>query len=793
MKETPNVLDFKEDEKLFNIIEVFLKYLRYWPWILVVSIISIALGYGYTQLVPKTYETVAKIKILDATKELSVMPEGMAVVGGNSKINLDNQIEVLRSYRLLHNVVTDLHLDIAYYKVENFMTTEIWNPPFIINKIDFTESDGNSEIYEVVLSTVGFNITSVDGKKFVVPFNKSDASHPELPFSIRRLENTNIENYKPVVFKVILQTTKDVCMELGKNLQVQAASPKSDIVILSLKGQSKERSEAILNAIIKKFDQDGITDRQLVSKRTLEVIDKRFVYLSGELDSIEMGKQGFKQANNLSYIEADAGLSLQQKANTESEVYKLETQISLSKLLQETVTNEAEYSLLPAEIGLSNSSLNGLVAEYNQLAQEREKLEPTVGVNHPTLQALSNQLELAKLNILNTVNVYKSQLGISLSQLNQQKNLAGARFNRIPEKEKILRSIERQQGIKESLFLLLLQKREEAAINYAVTEPSIKVIDYGITSKYPIWPKKSIILPVALALGMLPLFSILFVRFSLDTKIHDRSAIERMNPEIPFLGEIPFLRDNKKFIDANDRSVLAESFRILSTNANFLLTDKNGDQGKVIFVTSSIKGEGKTLLAINFSLAFASMEKRVLLVGADLRNPQLHSYFDIDKNTPGLTDYLSERKVEFTDYLHKGFGQNSHHKVYFSGTVPSNAPVLLSGQRFQNFMETAKKEFDYIIVDTAPTMLVTDTLVISNFADLTLYILRADFTDKRLLEFSKGLNRSGKLNDMAYVFNAVGSGKSKDYNYGYGYGYGEQKVVKSRFNKKSKKRDPQVK
>lgn len=355
-------------------------------------------------------------------------------------------------------MVSDLKLDVSYYALGNINFTQIWDPPFNVAK-KISEDDLHKPLeYELTLSSTGFNIKGKDGKIYISPYDKSSTPLGDLPFNIELNENIDIKDYEETKFKVVLDQVKKSTLVLTEKLDIKSSETESDILTLSLSGESKERSESILNEVIKKFDQDDILDKQLASKRTIEVIDKRFIYLSGELDSIEVGKQNFKQANNLSNIEVDAGMSLQRKSETEAEVFKLETQISLSNLLKETVANEADYRMLPTDIGLANNSLNDLVTNYNVIVSEREKLITLVGPNHPRLLVLSKQLEQGKLNILNTVNVYESQLGVSMTQLDQQRNRANYRFSSIPQKEKRLRSIERQQSIKENLFLLLLQK-----------------------------------------------------------------------------------------------------------------------------------------------------------------------------------------------------------------------------------------------------------------------------------------------------------------------------------------------
>ncbi|NKI25231.1 polysaccharide biosynthesis tyrosine autokinase [Arenibacter sp. 6A1] len=781
MNDTPHNLQQFEEEESLNLKEILLKYLAYWPWFLAATLLSLWLGVVYLKYAPVTYNSVAKIKIIDESKEMNIAADALSLLGGKSQVNLNNEVEVIKSYRLLNQVMSELQLDVAYYEKGTIKTTEIWNPPFTLTKSIVTADITEPLTYMITIGTANFKVTEEEGESFTLPFKPGESPTVGLPFSLQLNDQSALTENQNKTYKVVLLPQKEAVMKLVKDLQVQSTNKDSDILSLSLIGESVAKSEAIINTTIEKFNRDGILDRQMVAQRTLDFIDDRFMFLSQELDSIEGNKKDFKQKNNLSFIEADAEVNIKKKSISEEQVFKLETQIALSKLLKETMGSQTDYQLLPADIGLDNNSINSLVQDYNQVVLEREKLKASAGANNPTVMVLTGQLDRTKENISQTIKGYQQQLGVSLKQLQQQQNLAGSQFSKLPEKEQLLRAIERQQSIKENLFLILLQKREEAAISLAVTTPSLKVVDYALTSNIPVAPKKLVILAGSLLLGLLIPFGVIYIIFLLDTKIHDRVAIERANPEIPILAEIPFIEEDKSFMDADDRSILAESFRILSTNVNYMLPKKEKGEGQVIYVSSTIKGEGKTLVALNLSLAYSSIKKKVLLVGGDLRNPQLHNYFDIDKNVQGLADYLHNPELNWKDSIHEGYNKIPYHKVCFSGSIPPNAPQLLSGEGFEKFINAAKKEFDYVIVDTAPTILVTDTLLISQYADATLFVTRAGYTDKRLLEFSKDLNKNKKLPNMAYVLNDVRLGKGKGYgygyNYGYGYGYSEEQQV----------------
>ncbi len=307
----------------------------------------------------------------------------------------------------------------------------------------------------------------------------------------------------------------------------------------------------------------------------------------------------------------------------------------------------------------------------------------------------------------------------------------------------MLRAIERQQKIKESLYLLLLQKREEAAINLAITEPSVKVVEHALSGSLPISPKRKIVYAGSILAGLLIPFGFLYILFMLDTKLHGKKDIEDKVSDIPVAGEIPIIKKSHTtiFSNPNDRSPLAESFRILSANINYMLPQS--EKGKVIFCTSTIKGEGKTFVSLNVSLALSSLNKKVLLIGADLRNPQIHQYINVDKNYPGLSNYLHDTNFDWKPSVLKSFDKHPHHDIMVSGALPPNPAHLLTNGRLDALIEEARAQYDYIIVDTAPTILVTDTLLISHLADATLYITRADFTEKSLLDHSIELNPSG--------------------------------------------------
>jgi capsular exopolysaccharide synthesis family protein len=778
-----NINNASEEE--FDIRDFLSKYLSFWKWFLVCGLISLVAAFLYIRYTSSIYQTSVKIKILDNSKGGSPLPE-LSALFLNNRVNLYNEMEVLKSHRLIDRVVKDLKLSTSYFIEGKILSTELWkDSPFKITWVNNNDSSNKVPVsFHVVLNEGGYQI-SVDNNASAGPLHEYGVVDTlnKIKFILElNTENTSKPNGRKT-FKVVRNKVFAVVENLVNILDVKVSN-QSEVLILTLTGMNTRKSEDILNAIIERFNEDGVQDRMLVSQRTIDFVNERFVYLSYQLDSIESKKESYKKLNDLSYLEADASLTSSKKEFVDKEYFSIQTQIALSNLIQETLDTDIKFSLLPS-FGVENVQINELIKNYNKAVLKRGRVMVSAGKENPMVVELTNNLVGVKENILKSIGVLQSQLSVTLKKLEKLKVENSSLFRKIPEKEKILRSIERQQSIKESLYLFLLQKREEASVANAITTPSIKVVDYAITNRSPISPKRNIIYIGALIIGIIVPFLIIFIILLLDTKIHGKLDFERLSPNIPIISEIPFIEENNRVITKNDRSMLAESFRILRTNINYLIPLEKKGKCSVIYTGSSIKGEGKTFVSLNLALTYASLGKKTLLLGADLRNPRIHQYFNLEKDRAGVSNYLYDGNTEWQNLINLNMFDNEFLNVIFAGSVPPNPAELLSNGRFEELLTILKNEYDYIIVDTAPTILVTDTLLISQLADVTVYVARANHTDKSLLTYANGLNEQGKLNNMAYVINNVGgvNGYGYGYNYGYGYGY-DDKQLKSTFLKK---------
>ncbi|WP_304137304.1 GumC family protein [Mesonia mobilis] len=755
------------------------KYLKNWPYFLISAVIFILIAVFYLKYSTPIYQTSTSVKVLkddEGGVDLSGLSASTTLFN-YSKVNLENEIQIFKSRRMLGRVIDSLQLTTTVYKVGSLRDELLFGEeiPF---KIEYIEND----VEERSTATFNFSLKFKANNSFEIHNDERNISVlASLNDTIREFDEDFI--IKPTVFnhkinnsdeyKIYKIDRNSLLSRLSNEISIEAVGDKSDVLMASVKGANKTRNETILNTLVKVFNQDGVEDKRLISKRTKEFVEERLKILVQDLDTVESGLVEFKKDRGVVNVEASVEELFTKEATSESEKFNIETQLAISKDFRNLLVNQSGYTLLPANLGIESESVNQLTNTYNELISNRNRLLSSSTEENPMVLKLNEELDRIQDNILVSLKTYLQALTTSYQRLRSREGRYTGEINNLPQVEKELKGILRQQGIKERLYVFLLQKREEAALSYAITSPTIKIVDFAYTGSTPISPKRNMILLGAFLIGLGLPFSFLYLKFLLDTKVNNRAEIEKELTGLSVFGEVPQLSNSQsKMLKRNDQSALAEAFRIFRTNLlHQLKFSKNQDpatvDSKVIYVTSSIKGEGKTFTANNLARVIASSNKKVLLIGADLRNPQIHMYYDFDRNLPGVSDYLFNENLDIRSIIQKDKSDFKNLDILSSGSVPPNPAELLVEDRFEELIDVAKSIYDYVIVDTAPTIYVTDTFLISKYADVTVYVIKQGLTEKKLLHHVKEVNNKKKLNHIALVLNGVVS----DTNFGYGYGY----------------------
>ncbi len=763
-----NSSDIKQEDS-FNLKQEVLKYLPYWYWFVVGVVLALVTATLYLRYQNNVYESKTIIKLLDDSNSDFKMPTNGVNFFLRNKVNIENEKEIIKSNRLLSKVVTELELCNVFTEEGKIKTSEVYG--HFVPKIKWIGQEekinnftGN---WSVKLDQYGYFWNGENKKR---EYNK-----------IYDIEGIAMQLSKPLyiqkserVFSIRKIRLEDAVASLKSALQVNLLGEESELLELKMTGSIIEKNNAILNKLNEVFDRDGQEDKQRIFRKTIDFVNSRFEYLFKELDTIELNKADYKRNQKLSFIEGDSQMLLTTKTETSSEYEKAKTQSLLSDIIIKALKEVKVNELLPTNIGLDEMNVNELIKQYNEIVLQSQKNIKSGGENHPKVQQLIGMQMNLKENIKYSLKAYQNILLARIQEIDKIKIQQDYQYSVLPYQEKMIRSIERQQKIKETLYLLLLQKREEASINLAIVNPSIKIVDAAMANRTPLSPKRGLIFMLAFGLGLLVPFAILFVYYLFDNKLHTREALESRLEHISIIAEIPFILERQKLIKVNDRSVLSEAFRILIANLNFV-TPFTANKPPIIYVSSSIKGEGKTFTSVNLALTFASLNKKVIVIGADLRNPQIHKMLKSKRAKVGLINYLIDPNLNHLNCVDKLKVNDINLDVIFSGEIPPNPSEIISNGRFGHLLDELKKEYDYIIVDTPPTLLVADTILISKYADLTLYIVKANYTQKNVLNFINTLNQQNKIKNASIVFNNVGAnegyGKGYAYSYKYNYGY----------------------
>jgi capsular exopolysaccharide synthesis family protein len=776
-----NFISDENQNEDFNLRDTLERYLNNWQWFVLAVCLCITIAYVYLRYTTPQYQASTTILVKDEKKggmlsELSAFSD--LGLGSGLKSNVDNEIEILKSRTLVERTVKKLALNIVMVQKGNVISSELYkNTPievnFINTKPEFYTDKMLFDFQELTTGTFELGSELAAGEKAVFLNNKKQYRYGEIISTqngdliiTKSTTKNNQFTDEDKSLQISVNPLENVVASYMGRLKVNPVSKTSSVVGISIVDPVTKRAEDFLDNLIQIYNEDAAMDKSYISENTSKFVANRLLLITQELDGVEKDVEQFKKSNKLTDIETEAKLFIEGSSEYNKKSVEMEIQLNMVSSMLDFIKKSTNADLMPANI-ISGNDASGLMDSYNQLVLERNRILKSATVENPTVIKLEEQINSLKANIKQSLLRLQANLNIQKRDLRSQEGLLDSKIGDIPGQERQFRVIARQQKVKEELYLYLLQKREETAISMAATAPNARVIDAAKASKMPVSPKKSIIYLAALLLGLLVPFGIIYVIDLLDTKVKSRFDISSKF-DIPFLGDIPNSVTPNEVIDATSRTGTAEALRIVKTNLDFMLGQVPEGEAKIIFMTSTVAGEGKTFLSVNLAGTMALSKKKVLLMGMDVRNPKLNEYMALPNNS-GLTDYLSSSKAPISDYI---FKSDSFENLYVlpAGIIPPNPTELLMSKKVGELFAQFKKEYDYIIVDMAPISLVSDTLMLAQYADATVFVVRANFLDKRMLHIPKTLYKEGKLNNMAVLLNDTTLNKS--YGYGYGYGYG---------------------
>ena len=747
-------------------------YLYYWPWFLISIIITISGAFLYLRYSTNIYQTTAQIQIKNDSDASAFLTSGVNDLFNVGQDNIQNEVAVIKSNHILEKVISKTDLRTKIFKIGKFKNTLQYNNelPFIIKYKDSKSSDvwtAERINNEIILS------------------NSKDVS-----YKIKRNEKVDNEQifFEPKeyffnsqsVYEIYNYSQNNTLAILRNELKVEPFTVQSEIVNFTYNGQNVKLNEAILNTLIDVVSEDQVRDKRKISEVSKVFIDERLKVLSKDIDTISKSTILFQTQNEVYDSKKQTESALENILFAQKEVLNIKIQLEIVNSLLEKLESTDSFSILPANVGVANNGLNVLIEKYNSVVTQRDNLLLSSTEKSPLVSQLSIQLVNLKNALIEGITSHISSLNVSLKSYQKSEDRTLNMVSELPTKENKLRSYSRNFQIAEQLYIFLLERKEEAAITYISALPSLKVLSYGVTILRPISPKPNVTYLASLIIGSLIPFLILFLIKTLNTRINNREDIAKILPNVSILGEVPHDEsiNNKNLEEDHERGVTVESSRVLRSNLSFLVDQKKSDN--VLLVTSTIKGEGKSFVSYNIAKSYADLGKKVILIGADLRNPQLHNRLKIKRSPIGLSTFLSDNEFSDVDSLITKI-DTGNLDFLLSGATPPNPAELLMRPRMKEIIEIMKEKYDYVILDTAPMLLVSDTAPMLRLSDLVVYVCRSQYTEKSLLTYIDNFQGKPDVPPFAIVINGIKSGPSNgynykySYNYGYGYGYGNEK------------------
>ena len=796
-----------DDEKI-DIQEVLFKYIIHWPWFVGAVLVCLIGAWIYLRMATPVYNISATVLIKDDKKGgntggMAGLEElGLSGLISSSQ-NIDNELEVLRSKTLVKEVVNQLNLYVSYTDEDEFPSKNMYKTSPIIVSLTPQEAEKLSDpmIVEMLLYPqgsldVGVTIGDKEYQKHfeklpaVFPMDEGTLAFFQSPDSLMANKDTTEESSAQNVRRITakINSPMKVARVYCENLTIEPTSKTTSVAVISLKNSSLQRGQDFINQLLEMYNRNTNNDKNEIAQKTAEFIDERIDIISKELGNTEANLENFKRNAGITDLTSEAQIALTGNAEYEKKRVENRTQISLLEDLRKYIRGN-EYEVLPSNVGLQDAALVATIERYNEMLVERKRLLRTSTENNPAIVNLDTSIRAMKSNVQATLDGTLQGMLITKADLDREANRFSRRISDAPGQERQFVSIARQQEIKAGLYLMLLQKREENAIALAATANNAKIIDEAIADDIPVSPKRKIIYLIALVLGVGIPVGIIYLIGLTKFKLEGRADVEKLTT-VPIVGDIP-LTDEKNEKDGsiavfeNQNNLMSETFRNIRTNLQFMLQNDK----KVILVTSTVSGEGKSFISANLAISLSLLGKKVVIVGLDIRKPGLNKVFRLSTKEKGITLYLANPDTDLMSLVQPS-DVNKNLSILPGGTVPPNPTELLARDGLDKAIEILKKNFDYVILDTAPVGMVTDTLLIGRVADLSVYVCRADYTHKVEYTMINELAEEKKLPNICTVINGVdlkrrkygyyyGYGKYGKYygygkRYGYGYGYGQE-------------------
>lgn len=786
-EETKNYLLEDEETSGFDYKAFFIKLLMYWPWILGCVAVFLIGAFFYLKTLTPLYTVNSSVLIKNESKggANGASLEDLGFVSTSTQ-SFDNELEILRSRTLIKKVVTALDLYVSYSVPGQFRDTElykqspvkVWVTPEEADRMGYAQvkmSFRNQQLHEVLVEHEG-----QEWKKTVESL-PAVFSTPVGVFTFSAADSAQ-QTIQPVpeVIQATIVSPNEAAASFRSRLTASPSSKSTTIAQLTITGSQVPRGVDFLNKLVEVYNEEGNNDKNEVAAKTAEFIDERIRIINKELGSTESQLASFKQRAGVVDITADASQAATEQAGYERAYAENEVQISLVNHLKNHILSEnSQYEVIPANIGLNNSDLNTVVQNYNQMLIERKRLLRTSHEDNPAVQSLNASIDVMRNSVMGAIQTAEKGLLINRQALQAQTRKYAGKVSDAPVQEKEYLSISRQQEIQANLYLMLLQKREENNITLASTANNARVIDEPLAGGQ-FFPTPSQTYMIAFVLGLGLPIGVIFILSLLQFKIQTRGDVERLT-KLPIVGDIPLTLGTEEgaiVVHENRNELMEEVFRAVRTNLQYMLQEGQ----KVILFTSTTSGEGKSFTAANLACSLAFMGKKVIIVGLDIRKPGLNKVFHISHKETGISQYLSD--PTHTNLLSLCQISTVSPNLYIlpGGAIPPNPTELVARQALEEAVEQMKQHFDYIIIDSAPIGMVTDTQLIARVADLSVYVCRSNYTAKSEFKLINELQQDGKLPHPCVLINGIDMNKRETSSYyGYGkygryghYGYGKK-------------------